>query len=377
MANPDFVYLTLGKGISEIKSGYNGLNFTSLAEDERRRTATKYQIVTYSDKNVSHSLFFYPDAAEEFDATAFGFGRNYGIDYVASTTSMVTECTFATQDCNITQNDTGTNDISIPFNCYDDFKGDLGQTPSTGHERAQGWNMSFYATTPSGTPHNIPLQAQSNPFTFYAATAVNSISYPDLQSDLISSPDDASTFVDAGRGFTAFALNCHATIYDVTFSLINGSFAQFNATKSSPQKASIIQAPLQVGFGQYHLYQAASLAVLANNDSVASTMGEAFSQTAMALASGVFDIDTNLQQRFRWTVLVTKVHKAPFWYLVGVCLLYAVFGMGMTVAALWLRRVPEVRVLQARLMVEWAPELGLGDGSERDKRDDGAQDWNG
>ena len=101
--------------------------------------------------------------------------------------------------------------------------------------------------------------------------------------------------MDVGQGFTAFALSCEATIYDVTFSIIDGSFGEnFNTSISSPQKASIVQAPLQVGFGQYHLYQAASLAVLANG-SVAETMGKAFSQTGMALASGVFDLDYNFE----------------------------------------------------------------------------------
>ena len=368
--NPAFVYLTLGTGISPLSSGFNGQNYTALQAEEDRGTATKYQIVTYSDHGVNHSLFFYPDAAQEFAVP--GLGTDYGIDYVAKTTSMVTNCTFATQECNITSKDTGTNDISIPFKCYDDFSGDLGQTPSTGHERAQGWNMSFYELV-DGSPHKIPVQAQSNPFHFYVATAVNSIDFSDLEDDLQDNPEKPY-FVDARRGFTAFALSCEATIYDVDFSLVNGSFAHFNTSKSSPQKASIIKAPLQIGFGQYHLYEAASLAVLTYNNSIAASMGESFSQTAMALASGVFDFDNNTLQRFRWTMLVTKVHKAPFWYLVVVCLLYSVFGMGMTVAAFYLRRMPEVRDQQAKLMVEWAPELLSMSQSEVEKVEERSQD---
>ena len=366
LANPSFVYLTLDTGISQISEDFNGLNFTELEGEEERGTATPYQVVTYEppEANVSHSLLFYPDAAREDDLTAHGFGTHFGIDYVANTTSMVTQCTFATQECDVhgaTTDSTDGNNVSIPFHCYDDFSGNLGQTPSTGHERAQGWNMSFYQLI-DGKPSNIPIQAQSNPFHFYVATAVNSINLQDfeirsIQSDLPEGRPGNGSFVDAGQGFTAFALSCEATIYDVTFSIINGSFYEFNHSISSPQKASIIQAPLQVGFGQYHLYQAASLAVLANNDSVAETMGKAFSQTGMALASGVFDFDNNIQQRFRWTVSVTKVPKAPFFYLVTVCLVYSVFGMVMTVLALHLRRSPRVKDQQARLMVEWGPQL--------------------
>ena len=372
VANPSFVYLTLGTGISQVSSDFNGLNFTSLEDDEVKNTATPYQVVTYSPgANVSHSLLFYPDAAAEYDWTAYGYGSHFGIDYVANTTSMVTQCTFATQACNIhgdAGNSSDGNNVSIPFNCYADFSGNLGQTPATGHERAQGWNMSFYQLE-NGTPTNIPVQAQSNPFHFYIATAVNSIDLQDFDSEssLTEGIPGNGSLVDAGQGFTAFALNCEATIYDVTFSIINGSFLDFNTSISSPQKASIVQAPLQVGFGQYHLYQSASMAVLANNDSVAESMGKAFSQTGMALASGVFDFDNNIQQRFRWNVSVTKVPKAPLFYLVVVCLVYSVFGMVMTVLALHLRRTPEVKKQQAKLMAEWGPALVEMDNEKRDE----------
>lgn len=361
VANPQFVYLTLGTGISQVSSNFNDQDFTSLDSKEQEDTATAYQVVTYQppEAEVSHSLLFYPDAAAEYTDTADGV-YNQGIDYVAGTTSMATQCTYVTQECGVhSTGSTDGNNVSTPFNCYPDFAGNLGQTPATGHERAQGWNMSFYQLV-NGTPTNIPVQAQSNPFSFYVATAVNSIQLADFKrhnSELPEGNPQNGSLVDDGQGFTAFALSCEATIYDVTFSIINGSFWDFNASISSPQKASIIQAPLQVGFGQYHLYEAASTAVLAKNTSVAISMGKAFSQTGMALASGVFNLDNNIEQRYRAGVQVTKVLKAPLLYLVVVCLVYSVFGMVMTVLALLLRRRPEVRDQQKRLMVEWGPDL--------------------
>lgn len=361
MAYPEYAYLTLGTGISQLTSNFNGLNFSSIEKSEDEGTGTPFQIVPHvDDAGLTHSLLFFTDAAMEYDLTDIGAGPNFGIDYVAKTVSMVTQCTFVTKECGIqSTNTSNTSDISIPYNCYEDFSGDLGQTPSTGHERAQGWNMSFQEPI-DGTPKNLPVRGQHNPFHFYMATAVNTIDISfvhDPTSNFSERFPDNASLVDGGRGFTAFALSCEATIYDVTFSLVNGSFHDFNTTKSSPAKASIIKAPLQVGFGQYHLFQAASLAVIATNDSVANTMAKAFSQTGMALASGVFDLDSAVKQRLRWTAYVTKVPKAPFFYLVVVCLLYSVFGMVMTVVALHLRRKPELRDHQAGLMVEWGPEI--------------------
>ena len=166
VANPSFVYLTLGPGISQITSNFSGINFTNLENEDQSHTATPYQDVTYSpEANVSHSLLFYPDAAAEYDRS--GVGTHYGIDYVANTTSMVTQCTFVTRGCDIhgaNTNSTDRNNISIPYHCYDDFSGDLGQTPATGHERAQGWNMSFYQLV-DGTPTTFPSRPSLIPST--------------------------------------------------------------------------------------------------------------------------------------------------------------------------------------------------------------------
>ena len=375
VAYPSDVYLILGTGISQLSSNFETTDFASLHNNEIRNTAADFQIVTYTNGSISYSFYFYPDAAQEVDYSDIGLGSNYGVDYVANTTAMSTSCTFATKKCNIHSAPSSANNISIPYSCYRDFTGNLGRTPNTGHERAQGWNTSFYTLDSSQTPTNIPFQAQSNPFHFYAAAAVNSISYPDLQSEIPSEEDP--NFVNAGLGFTAFALDCEATIHDITFTLINGSFYDFSATPSSPAKASIIQAPLQVGFGQYRLYQAASLAVIATNDSVTDTMGKAFSQTGMALASGAFDFDDNILQRFRWTVRITRVPKAPFFYLVVVCLVYAGFGMVMTAVAVTLRRQPHVKELQARLVAAWGTDSWEeGKGERRDGEDeDGIGFW--
>lgn len=65
------------------------------------------------------------------------------------------------------------------------------------------------------------------------------------------------------------------------FSLINGSFDGFAAAKASPQKASIIKAALQVGFGQYHRCKAVHITALPYNTPIADTMSTAFSQTGM------------------------------------------------------------------------------------------------
>ena len=350
LANPDFAYQTLSQGISQVNSSFNRIDFNTLDSKEFSGDATPYQIVTTFQNKTIHSIFFNPNPAEENDMTEYRYGPNYGIDYVAHTNSMATKCTMATKDCGITARSPSSikrdsNNMSIPFHCYDDFSGNLGQTPKIGHERAQGWNMGFYEDY-SGFRRQIPVRSQSNPFQFYAVAVVDGIG--------ASSPD--GSLVDVGNGSRAFALKCEATVYDVRYSLVNGSFYSFNTSKSSPQKASIIKAPLQAGFDSYDLYEAARVAVIPHDMSTADIMSISFSQTAMALASGAFDFDNTTgaaSARERWTVEATNVDKAPFWFLIVACLIYSVFGMAMTIVAFCLRRDPKIR----GLVIELASEI--------------------
>ena len=387
VAGPEVVYLTLGQGITQINSSFNGINFTSHDDEEISGHSTALEIVTTLQNGTSHAVFFNIDAAEESDFSDSGYGSEFGYDFVGNTMSMTTQCTVSTRDCGIRSLESGLirldqNNISIPFHCYDGFSGNLGQTPETGHERAQGWNMSFYEMV-DGSPQNIPVQTQLNPFKFYAVAAVNSVNFQDLQQSDDPEVDPINgSLVDVGGGFTAFALNCEATIHEVNLSLVNGSFSTFHATKASPAMASIFKAPLQVGFGQYHLYEAARIAVISDDGiSLEDSMSTALSQTGMALASGVTVLTQDGTVRARWQVTVTRVLKAPFWFLVIVCLVYSVFGMFMTAVAFYLRQRPDIRDYQAKLMVEWAPELskinaeGQKEVEERNEKRSSERDW--
>jgi hypothetical protein len=351
LADAPDVYTTLDTGISDVVANFNNENFTSLMEKLETGSAGSTQIITHVDTktNLSHSFLFTPFAAFEYDYPPF---LHVGYDIWASTTSMVTECRFATHACHLTNHSSSSNPtLSIPFNCSEMFSGDLNQAPLDGLEQFKGWDSSFYDMA-DGQPRNISVQSQLNPFHFNISTALTSISATTLleEGDPGTSQVMDGSIVDAGNGRVAFALSCTATIYDVTFALINGSIAGFNATVSDPRKASIIKAPLQVGFGRCSLYRSASLAVLSYNYTAASLMGPAFSQVGMALASGAFASDFNIAQRQRWDQLLTVVPFAPLWFLVVACLLYAALGLGVTAAALVLRRKQHYSDVQARLL---------------------------
>ena len=353
IANPNTTYIALAEGITPEPSSYilNSDNVANIRDVD-------VQIVTHRDNvtGISHSFLYWPYAAYEYDPI-WPNTTNYGIDYTANTTSLVTNCTSVTKTCLSQSIPINQTILSIPFNCSADFSGDLGQPPANGLERVQGWDTGFYDMV-DGIPSNFPFQAQFNPFTFFAVAAVNSISFADFNSLSNSEAGDGSV-IDAGNGRVAFALSCEATVYDVQYSLVAGNITSFNATPSSARKASIIKAPLQVGFGRYNLYQSALLSVIQTDSSIPDYMSSAISPIGMALASGAFTFTNNFQQRFRYDLTVTEVPKGPLWFLVTVCLIYTIMSIAALIAAMVLRRNEKVAMHHAELLPRYPFRIRL------------------
>jgi hypothetical protein len=350
LANPVNVYMTLDTGISQISSNFTSGNSTSEEEEEEAGTATSQQVITYTDPatGFNHSLLFNIDSP--FESNFTDTETHDGYDYTADTMSMVTDCVSITNKCQFSskavdnQNNT---ELPVSFNCSDHFYGDLSQMNFNGLERLQGWNTSFFDYI-NGVPTSIPFQTQLNPFHFEAAAVINSISMDTLVYVDDPQAHDGDVY-DAKDSRVAFALSCNATIYDVSYSIIGGSIVKFNATPSAAWKAAVIKAPLQIGFGVYHLFQSASLAALLNHDTIVSYMKTAFSQTGIALAAGVFICHPNFAERLRYDKLVTRVPLAPVWAMVILCLLYSLLGLVMVIAALVLRRRKDVLEKQVEL----------------------------
>jgi hypothetical protein len=232
------------------------------------------------------------------------------------------------------------------------FSGDLNVPPVDGLEQFKGWYTSFYDFA-DGLPKNISVASQLNPFLYNATAAVVSDYLQDLE--YWDSPDvDNGALVDVGSNRIAFAVSCESTVWDVRFSLVNGSIIQFNATMSDPRKASIIKAPLQVGFGRHALFEAASLAVASvysdGNYTLSNEMGITFSQIGIALGFGAFNYSLSELIRYRWDEPVTRVPKAPLWFLVITCLFYAVVTSGIATAAISLRRIKSYSEAQYELL---------------------------
>ena len=339
-------YLLLDTGITQTTSNFNDLDFPTLEDNVEKRSGSLDLVVKYADNatNIDHAFFFYGGAAQEFSDP--GGNQSFGIDFVAQTTSVSTNCSFVTPACNIVSS-SNSDDLSISYNCSNFFQGDLHQAPSQGLERVAGWSTSFYEDT-NGTLHNISLQTPANPFRFFVATALDSISFEDVSANNPNATANGDV-VDTNQGRIAYVLDCSATVYDVNYTLIAGNVTNFSASPSNATTAAIVRAPLQSSFGSTALFQKASIAVI-STDPLLPQVELALSQVAVAGSFGAFGYGVNVAQRYRWIERLTAISKPALLFFIAVCLLYAALGLVLLVAAFVLRGRQDVRETQAVLL---------------------------
>lgn len=361
-ANPQSIldsptaYRVLETGLLNQTHDFNKEDFTALENAYQLGMFERMQLVTHIDNTTAdqHVFFIDPFMAYEENITARPNQAllsnpsmdHIGIDYIAKTVSVVTKCFPITQECNM-HNVTDRNTSSLTYHCSEIFAGDLDKEPINGLEHLKGWNTSFY-NLDSGSPRAIGVSAALNPFTYNITAMVNSLSF-----DILEGVDDPQVtegaIVNVNNDRVAFALSCQSSLYNVEYSLVNGSVWKFDATLADPREAAIVKAPLQVGFGSYCLFEKASMSVLYTELTVMDGMELSLSQTLLALAAGVYGSYPSLEERWRYDITVTTIAKAPFYFLVICLLLYALIVAVFTVFAFLMRR-QDVLERQARLL---------------------------
>ncbi len=94
-----------------------------------------------------------------------------------------------------------------------------------GLEQFKGWYSSFYVLADDGTPRSVFTSSALKPFQFNITVAMP-----------LNSATTTESIVDVGYDRVAFALTCNATVFDVTYSLLDRQIAPrfFQAVPSSP-----------------------------------------------------------------------------------------------------------------------------------------------
>lgn len=355
------VYRVLATGLLDQTGDYHNEDFSALWKADAAGTFDWRQLITHIEDGTKrqHVFYFNPIWAQEYSDKHPPSKRNlvndeytrFGYDYIADTTSIVTECLpITTTTCNMSNT---TSNNSVPYHCSDMFHGDLNEIPNNGLERLKGWNTSFY-NIKNGGPQPVSIASQSNPFSFNVTATVDSIDIRSLTNfNETGDPQvHEGTIVGSGGHRVSFGLSCTSTVYDVRYSLVWGNVKLFNTTLAEPSIAAIIKAPVQAGLGSYSLFEKAAMSVLLSNVTVMDSMELAFSQTFLALAAGVFDRAPNVLQRERAELMLTKIGRGPFYFLVIGMFFYALVVLVFAVIALSIFWRDDVREVHKELVPE-------------------------
>lgn len=154
---------------------------------------------------------------------------------------------------------------------------------------------------------------------------------------LVPSNSSDSDIVTTRNGGLAFALLCHSTIYEATYTWINGYFNNFTSlTVSNESVARTINVPEQLNsfFGYSYFVIGTILSVFSSTaQDVADKMSLVYGKTVLGLVAGSFVKSATLIEQTRKTVLVGVVPYGPFYTLISLNLLSGAIGFVIALIA--------------------------------------------
>lgn len=263
------------------------------------------------------------------------------VDFKASTFALATHCKAVSQACGLV-----TYGASIPFKCSSGFQGDF---TASGGVRLIGITLLEDDTLTT----NITTGSKDlNPYYFGTWALV------DTQGDLpgkssvgesLQSDPEIVTPVHQGM---AWVLSCSTTVYEVTYSNINGTIKALSVTPANVSLGGIIAAPTNEHFGQADFEIATRQSSFsANSQDLADAWASLYSQIALGLSAGVMSPRTNIQEQFRTSILVARVPKLPLFVLIGLNLLYALLGILLALYCTFFSAPNTTKDIKARLTV--------------------------
>ncbi|KAK3648872.1 hypothetical protein LTR56_007312 [Elasticomyces elasticus] len=148
-------------------------------------------------------------------------------------------------------------------------------------------------------------------------------------------------------------LGCETTVYDVTYTWVNGSIHTFEATPASEEMGGLISAPFAFQLGQAvpALSDLASIAGTQNTSAdLAESIAGGWSQAALAMSVGVLDPAPNAIEQVRnSTIAVARVPMIPLYLLLGFKPIYVVAVIALAIGAYCFTHPGETEVVKAQL----------------------------
>ena len=261
------------------------------------------------------------------------------VDFVASTVAINTQCKPISKQCNVD----GWAGSTVTYNCSQYFNGSLADAAVTSSSIVAGtdFKMMLFNDSALEQPLDDSIFANTTNPVFVAmigiANGVSSIFsangslMPLPDPNLVPANLTDSDVVTTRNGGFAFALLCRSTIYDATYTWINGSFNNFTSlTVSNESLAKVINVPEQLNsfFGYPYFVNGAIISVFSSTaQELADKMSIVYGRTVLGLVAGAFMKSSNLVEQTRNSVLVAVVPYGPFYTLIALNLLPVAIGI--------------------------------------------------
>ncbi|KAL6695714.1 hypothetical protein J3F84DRAFT_395142 [Trichoderma pleuroticola] len=244
--------------------------------------------VNYFPTDPSQAVLYLGDAASSSN-----------VDFKASTFAVSTQCQPITYDC------THMHPNASKFNCTPALTGDF-NTPSS--------PVGIKLFSNSSLTKNLPFTYQ-NPV-YFAAWAIKE------QIDSRSFVNDPGVAYHSDTVETlSWILNCSSTVYEATYTWVNGTVTSFNTTLANSTLGGIMSGSFNNDRVNAALQCAATFASVGN------------SSTEIAETTAAFMSRANILEQSRSNVLLTRVPIIPFYLLITLKALY-VCGIIILAAAI-------------------------------------------
>lgn len=267
------------------------------------------------------------------------------VDFKATTFAVTTECEAITSKCNI-------DFYTSTFNCTPSFAGSL-TSPGPAVIATRVSSQSPVGVQYFGDPgltNNFSMASEAysdqNPLYFGTwATAQQAVS---------SGAENGAIATLPGTGLgSSWVLNCTSTIYEATYTWVNGTVTSFNTSLANGTVGGIFSAGFAAGFGATALENIAILAGFNNaSDGLANATAAYFSRNSLALSVGAMELRPNTLEQSRSSLSLTRVPLVPFYMLIAVKLFYALSTVLFAFAVILWAHPSESQDVKTRLSIK-------------------------
>ena len=333
-------------------------------EDAKVLLGNSYANVIQNTSSQSHQ--------ESNDAPQYYFlgdvQSGQGLDFLAKTLAVTTNCEVVTQDCQLNPTDPG-------FSCFGyqspsfTYSGEVGVDPMTSiaPDKTTMTMVGIQFFQDSSLQNPIGFGNQSTEL-FFAQNPVEFLTW----SKGFPPVDTSKKQYDEMRknkflqvdlsGDNVFVLKCSASMHIATYAWVNGTILRqnqndaFYPSLAPDMYGAILSAPFAINsaLGHLSLENAAALAAYESSpEDLSNKFASGFSRAAVALSAGIMSPATNLLEQSRNnTELLTRVPKLPLYVLIGVSALYALASFILAGLAYLLINIREAQEVKARLTVD-------------------------